>query len=572
MARITETEIEFGLFDVTAAEDAQYQTSQKQSWNSAESQLKQGGTSKNYATLEKNDFVLDGSAEFFPDNPGDEFFGWWSKDLSGADGVFFNPPVLTVNFTEKHSSMGVTIYFPDFPNEWAGSLNIKWYDGTGNILNSKDFYPDKAIYFCEQSVTDYEKVELTFYSTALPHRYLKVSEIMFGLIKMFTGKDLESARIYEEIDPVSSSLPINTLEFGFKDSEGKFSPLQLEGTYALFQQRQWFRVRGYINGIKHELGTYYYDNFEAPEVENSIVNMSCINILGVIDQTEFKGGIYSGVAANTLISEILTSAGLDLYEWSLDSSLASKTLTGWIPICTHREALRQVVFAIGGIVDCTRSEKIRIYPMPSAQAAVYDTSRKISGHKIKFSSMVTGCEVAAHQYRPIYKFTEDETEIVNDTLTVGKHEIKFKEPMHDLKITTGTASILESGANYAVLNVTTEETVVLKGEEYYDNVTVFGYYNENLPAHQKPNVISLAEDMTLISKDNALEVAQRIYEYYQKRYTDKGGVILDYTTDKVGTVASIQSNAGNVKGLVVSIDIDLAGGALGEVKTVGVTE
>lgn len=572
MARITETEIEFGLFDVTASEDAQYQTSQKQSWNSAESQLKQGGASKNYATLEMNDFVLDGSAEFFPDNTGDEFFGWWSRDLSGADGVFSNPPELTVNFTEKHSSMGITIYFPDSPNEWAGSLNIKWYDGIGNILNSKDFYPDKATYFCEQSVTDYEKVKISFYSTALPHRYLKVSEIMFGLIKMFTGKDLESARIYEEIDPVSSSLPINTLEFGFKDSEGKFSPLQLEGTYELFQQRQWFKVRGYLNGAKHELGIYYYEDFEAPEVENSIVNMRCINILGVIDQTEFKGGIYSGVAANELISEILTSAGLDLSEWSLDSSLASKTLTGWIPICTHREALRQVVFAIGGIVDCTRSEKIRIYPMPSVQTAVYDTSRKISGHKIKFSSMITGCEVAAHQYRPIYKFTEDETEIVNDTLTVGKHEIKFKEPMHDLKITTGTASILESGANYAVLNVTAEETVVLKGEEYYDNVTVFGYYNENLPAHQKPNVISLSEDMTLISKDNALEVAQRIYEYYQKRYTDKGSVILDYTTDKVGTIASIQSNAGNIKGLVVSIDIDLAGGALGEVKTVGVTE
>lgn len=569
MGRITETAIEFGLFDVTASEDAQYQTSQKQSWNSAESQLKQGGTSKNYATLEMNDFVLDGSAEFFPDNPGDEFFGWWSRDLSGADGVFSNPPVLTVNFTEKHSSMGITIYFPDSPNEWAGSLNIKWYDGIGNILNSKDFYPDKAIYFCEQSVTDFEKVELTFFSTALPHRYLKVSEIMFGLIKMFTGKDLESARIYEEIDPVSSSLPINTLNFSFRDSEGKFSPLNLEGTYALFQQRQWFKVRSYINGVKNDLGTYYYSNFEVPDTEDTVAQMSCVNLLGVIDTTEFKGGIYTDKPALDLVSEILTSAGLGASEWTIDESLSDKRLTGWIPICSHREALRQVVFAIGGMVDCTRSEKISIYPMPSVQTAVYDTSRKISGHKIKFSSMVTGCEVAAHQYRPIYKFTEDETEIVNDTLTVGKHEIKFKEPMHDLKITTGTASILESGANYAVLNVTTEETVVLKGEEYYDNVTVFGYYKENLPAHQKPNVISLAEDMTLISKDNAQEIAQRIYEYYQNRYSDQGDVILDFDTDKVGSIAKVESTAGSIQGIVISIDCDLVNGVLGEVKTVG---
>lgn len=572
MARITGTEIEFGLFDVTAAEDAEYQTSQKQDWNDADIQLKEGGTSKNYTTLEINNFVLGESAEFFSENPDDEFFGWWSEDLSGADGIFSNPPELTVNFTEKHSSIGITIYFPDRPNEWAGRINIKWYGESDNLLNSKDFYPDKAIFFCEQSVMDYKKVIIKFCSTALPYRYLKVSEILFGMIKLYTEQDIETAKICEEIDPISSSLPINTLTFDFRDSEGKFSPLNLEGIYAIFQQRQWFKVRGYINGEKYQLGTYYYEDFEAPEAESSIVEMSCINIIGVIDQTEFKGGIYNEVTANTLISEILTSAGIDSTEWTIDSDLASKTLTGWLPICTHREALRQVVFVIGGIVDCTRNEKINIRSLSAAQTAVYDQSRKITAHKIKFSSMVTGCEVSAHQYRPIYEFTEDETEIVNDTLSVGKHEIKFKEPMHDLKITTGTATILESGANYAIINVTNEETVVLKGEEYYDNVTVYGYYNQNLPAHQKPNVISISENMTLISKENAPEVAQRIYEYYQKRYTDEGEVILNYNTDKVGTIAKVKSNAGSIKGLVVSIDIDLSGGALGKVKTVGVTE
>lgn len=569
MDRITGTEIELELVDVTASEDATYQTTQKQPWNNAEEQIKEGGTSKDYSTLEKNDFVLDGNAILFPENIDGDFFGWWSRDYSKNDCTFKEPPILTINFSEKHSSVGITLIFPDVINEWAGALNIKWYNQAGNVIQTKDFYPNSSTYFCEGSVIDYKKIVITFYSTALPYRYLKLSSIMFGMVKQFTGKELVTAEIYEEIDPTSATLPINTLEFGFKDSEGLFSPLRLEGTYAFFQQRQQLKVKGIINSEKHNLGTYYYEEFESPDIGGSMVNIRCIDTIGVIEQTEYKGGLYNGISAGELIGDILSNAGLKPSEWNIDPRLITKTLTGWIPICTHREALRQVVFAIGGVVDCTRSNTINIYPLPTEQTAIYDTSRKVEGHNVKYSMLVTGCEVSAHQYLPIYKFTEDETEIVNDILSVGRHEIKFREPMHDLKITTGSATIIESGANYAILDVTTEEAIVLKGEEYNDVVTLTGYYNEDLPAHQKPNVISISDNMTLISKDNALEVAQRIYTHYQNRYTDEGKVILNPNTDKIGTIASIQSSAGNIRGLVIGINIDISGGVIGNVKAIG---
>lgn len=569
MSRRTSTEIEFGLIDVTAADDAEYTPSQKQSWNNAEQQLKEEGTVIEYSTLEWNQFVLDGRSVLFPEDTTDKYFGWWSKELSGEDGSFSNPPILTISFDEKHTSVGLTLMFQETDGNWSDDLIIRWYDIDGNLIQESRFSPTSTTYFCEQTVADWGKIEIEFLSTVLPYRYLKLDEIRFGVIKYFTENDLESAEVYEEIDPVSSSLPINTLDFSFRDSEGKFSPLNLEGTYALFQQRQWFKVRSYINGVKNDLGTYYYSNFEVPDTEDTVAKMSCVNLLGVIDTTEFKGGIYTDKLALDLVSEILTSAGLGASEWTIDESLSDKRLTGWIPICSHREALRQVVFAIGGMVDCTRSEILRIVSMPIEQTAVFSKDRKVQGHKIKYSSYITGCEVSAHQYRPVYKFTEDETEIVNDTFAAGLHEIKFKEPMHDLKVTTGTATIKESGANYCILNVTTEETVVLKGEEYYDNIIVYGYHNTELPAHQKPNVINISEDMTLISKDNAEEIAQRIYEYYQNRYSDQGDVILDFDTDKVGSIAKVESSAGSIQGIVISIDCDLVNGVLGEVKTVG---
>ena len=61
----------------------------------------------------------------------------------------------------------------------------------------------------------------------------------------------------------------------------------------------------------------------------------------------------------------------------------------------------------------------------------------------------------------------------------------------------------------------------------------------------------------------------RIYEYYQNRYSDQGDVILDFDTDKVGSIAKVESTAGSIQGIVISIDCDLVNGVLGEVKTVG---
>ena len=188
-------------------------------------------------------------------------------------------------------------------------------------------------------------------------------------------------------------------------------------------------------------------------------------------------------------------------------------------------------------------------------------SGKFDGHKVKLLSLVTGVEVVAHSYLPI----QEERELQNAQMTAGIHEITFGEPMHSLTVTGAT--IVQSNANYARINVASPGTVLLKGRAYNDVKTMYAASAPELPANEKANVLRI-EDATLVGPGNAQAVAQRVYDYYQMRYQDTGDLIL--SGEQVGQRIVMDSmNGRQIEGLIESLDIDLTGGFLATAKVVG---
>ncbi len=551
----TNVEISYGLFDVTAKADSSPAITDKQLFVDL-NQLKENDLqAEKYGTLEHNQFVLDGTFKLFPDAPENENMGFWSLSMSDDTGTFPVPLVLTVDFTANHSSMGLTFFFSVGAGDYCNHLNIKWYGASNNLLLDQDYNPDADRYFCEGQVENYWKVVITFYGTNRPYRYLKLVEIKYGILKIFEGDSILSANILEEIDPLSAELSINTLNFRIHTSD--FAILDPQGAYSLLQKKQQVDVVEYANGIKKPMGTYY---LEEPESDTDrTTTMSCIDLIGILDQTEFKGGMYSGVLANAIIAEIMTSAGG--IECELDGAFAGKALSGWIPICTHREALQQVAFSIGAIVDCSRGNVIKLYPMPSEPSGEIPYARKLSGHKLKMRALVTGVEVIAHNH----KATAETQELLNDTLAIGTYEITFNQPMHSLEITGG--AITESNANYAKITVASTGTVVLSGKTYSDSTQLFGTYASDIPAGEKTNVLKV-DECTMISNSNAQAVAERVYEYYQNRYEGEGPIVLD--DEEPGQIRTMDSmNGYQVEGMVESLDINLAGGFKADIRITG---
>ena len=120
--------------------------------------------------------------------------------------------------------------------------------------------------------------------------------------------------------------------------------------------------------------------------------------------------------------------------------------------------------------------------------------------------------------------------------------------------------------NYARIHVTSAGEVIISGTSYEDTQSLAGsVYMESLPANAKVNVVTVS-DCTLDADAQAL--ARRVYDYYQRRITDSGQIILD--TEQAGDWLAMQTTNGKtLLGTAEQIDIDLTGGFIAKVKTHG---
>ena len=344
---------------VTAKENSNPVCSDKQDFVDL-GQLKESNLYfKKFATLENNFWKLDGDFKILPNNLEKENFGLWSKTMSNANGNFSSKPVLEISFSAYQTSTGITLQFNPDTDDYCNNLNIKWYQDS-TLLVDKTFNPDNALYFCQNNVTNFNKLIITFNSTNKAYRYLKLQAIEYGAIRLFTEDDLRNVSVLEEISLVSEEISINTLNFELDNRD------DIE---FIFQKKQPLTVE---YGDKF-IGTFFISN--SKRKNKSVYEIESHDYIGLLDKDYFAGGTYTNILAKNLIAQIM---GKIPYE--LDETLGIKTLSGKLERCTRREALLQVVFTICGVVNTARSDKVRIYSLSTE-----------SVNTINEDSIYTGC-------------------------------------------------------------------------------------------------------------------------------------------------------------------------------------
>ena len=445
----------------------------------------------NYANpCEYGSVLLDSTAVAFPANPAGENMGLWSSSVSGADGSFANPIVLTLESDGQYSSQGFTLTFDTYNNIFCNSLNIKWYRN-GEQLESADFQPDSAFYFCRKQVQNYDKVVFTFYSLNMPYNRLKLRVIDYGYGTFFYGGELRSVKVIQEIDPISSEIAINTVDFTLDSrSDMEYS----------FQSKQPLSV--YFNGVLR--ATTFVTKSKRRAAKQWEVNSE--DYIGMLDKMTFLGGMYTDQNAAALLESMFTQAKIP---YSIGASLSGKTVTGYIPICTCREALRQICFAIGAAADTTNSDTVNIYELSDDIAHNIPLSQIRQGQSFDDGERVTEVQLTQHTYKKITETAEAYSAAESGT---GENIlVKFSEPLYDLTISRGT--ITASGANYAIITANTG--CVLSGKRYEDNTTVKSMRNPVISASDLENVVEIT-DATLVTAGNADAVLQKAYQYLVK--------------------------------------------------------
>lgn len=337
------------------------------------------------------------------------------------------------------------------------------------------------------------------------------SEILVNA-NAFIGDSLSSASL--PIDTFSASVFSRNIDANIASADGV---LIGEGENIVFAQTE---KRGLDTSAKYgEPVQYYHDGVLIGDfrLENVVRNskygytLSCVSAIGLLLTENHYGGLYTGETAGTVIADVIGSA----VDYTIDASLQSVPIYGWLKKATRRDNLRDVLFAIGGQIRKDTVGKINIVPMESKEPYKISADEFYVGGSVTRGNPATGVLVTEHSF---VKLQSDETVVLYEGesaaekivtpkgKTVSGVLVDFQEPMHDLIIENAT--ILESGANYAVISGS--PAVILKGQKYTHTQRVIS----RLQSSNKTQNILTSSDCTLVNLMNSELVADRLMAYY----------------------------------------------------------
>ena len=323
------------------------------------------------------------------------------------------------------------------------------------------------------------------------------------------------------------------------------------------QKKQQLIVSGNNGDTSINFGSFYVDEMESKS--DKMLSLSAVDGVGLMDNTTFMGGLYSNYPVGDLVEDIMNSAG---FGYTLDSLLAQKAVTGYIPICTSREALQNVVFAIGGFVNTSRSGTVNIKSLPNLQnnsSVTITKDRKFTGTTVKLRSLVTGVDINYHEYS--LKSTKED--IVTTNVSIGDNIITFSEPVANVSVNLGT--LKESGTNYCIVSSTAAGECKVSGYKYEDSTKTESVRSE-IPAGEKESITTV--DCTLIETNGVSSMTQRLLNISQNRIEQDLSMILE--SEKSGDLVNIETDYETYRGAVVeSLDMDLTGGFVTKAVVIG---
>ena len=568
----TEFFVDYDLFDTTALQDGRESTESNSVFADIR-KIKEGIQAPDYGTLEHNFFVLDGSKDEFPDEPddlayysrefiqsdssyqycGDEMYA--GDDLGGVIEENYSKQSVVVQFTENHTSYGITLHFL---SEYPLEIEIIWYDLLGYMKSRKRFYPDSPVYFCKNQVEEYGRIEIRFLH-ALPYHNAKLQYIEYGTKITWGADSIKSGKLVNDTDPISDKIKTDKLTFDFVDKEDDFNIGNADGLHRTFQKRQQMFPYEIVQGKKIPLGTFFLDT---NSTTRNISKISAIDYKGMLSNTDFKEGrIYNGDLAGGIIGEIMAAAGITDYE--VDQETADTPLYGTLKIQSCQKALREVLFACGSIINTSHRTGAEIHKNNRLVTANISRSRKFST-TLQTDHYISDVNVKYKTWR----LDDKVSEITKGTYGIGTHTIQLTNPAS--KMTASAGRIIKQMPYYVVLEITadTRSEIVISGQKYIGEELAVLSSIEHIKSGEVRSTKTFSG--TLLDFEAAQRVADSILDHYQLQQIIKTKHLAG--DEKTGDWAEIENTVldhANFVAAIESLSTDLTGGFISTAKCRG---
>lgn len=503
--------------------------------------------SLNIGTLcELNQTILNKKQSYLPAKPNKEDFGLWSDNISDDAGYFTvdNIPTLRIIFDKPISTAGLTLEFEQ--GDYAIDITLEWYKEptVDTLMMSKQFFPNDSLYFCDNLIENYKMLYIKFNKTLAPKRFLKLTNIFYGEIINFTDKELIDCKVLEETSLTSEEISINTLNFTVYNKDNDFNFIKNPKSFALIEQNQPISV--FKGGENY--GTFYLKKVQSDGYKK--MEFNTIDLMGKLENTPYNGGRFKNMSVKFILTDFLEQNDLGAYSAYFDIApeIEKYELIGYIGKTTGRGLLHALCFASLGILDCSRSDKIKISPRQKLQAGfnIDDSVLLMDSFKPEYQPRCDGVVISGSTY----SLFPDREMIETIKLDVGVHTRYYNEPYLDIQVGGVGATVIKRGTNYVTIQSTVADTgIVISGIKYSVSTIKFTAGDE----HGKN--VKILENIEFLSESNGQHIVNNLYDIYNNfNYNCKFEML------KTDILVSDVVDVGGARGYLSKLEIDLLRG------------
>ncbi len=427
--------------------------------------------SKNYATLEKNFWLLNDSQPIYGSEELEQTYV--SSYMSDKNCLFSDKACITLTSSVYLTTLGLTMVFDSIDKNYAKKLKVKAYRDSTMIMD-KDYtlssYSDRLIFADNEELVRWNKIEIYFIESSLPYRRIRVNQLLFGIMETYTDENLISAESKEKTTMINSELPTHTFKFTIDNMNKLFNPDNPQGWYRyILQQQPIFYEWGYQlddGTIEWILGgkMLLTGSVEVGENQVSFSTTSLINYLTKV----YKKGVYnsSGRSLYDLAVDVLEDSNIDSSQYNLWIGLKSIKTDAPLPKLEARQLLQIIATTGNCILFTNRENVINIQPFnyvlnPDGMSYDFITSNPV----VKVQSELHNTIIYINHYSKednVSELFKNESLEITGTKTI---EIEY-DLATDISATITGGTIVNANyyGRYAILKITNtgEDTISLK--------------------------------------------------------------------------------------------------------------
>lgn len=427
--------------------------------------------SKNYATLEKNFWLLNDSQPIYGSEELEQTYV--SSYMSDKNCLFSDKACITLTSSVYLTTLGLTMVFDSIDKNYAKKLKVKAYRDSTMIMD-KDYtlssYSDRLIFADNEELVRWNKIEIYFIESSLPYRRIRVNQLLFGIMETYTDENLISAESKEKTTMINSELPTHTFKFTIDNMNKLFNPDNPQGWYRYILQQQPI---SYEWGYQLDDGTIEWilggkmlltGSVEVGENQVSFSTTSLINYLTKV----YKKGVYnsSGRSLYDLAVDVLEDSNIDSSQYNLWSGLKSIKTDAPLPKLEARQLLQIIATTGNCILFTNRENVINIQPFnyvlnPDGMSYDFITSTPV----VKVQSELHNTIIYINHYSKednVSELFKNESLEITGTKTI---EIEY-DLATDISATITGGTIVNANyyGRYAILKITNtgEDTISLK--------------------------------------------------------------------------------------------------------------